>query len=218
MPPNLKCVAGIYLPEADEHFAEHLEKGPVFRGKPTYQLKKLEKAMEYVKRYRHAVDIGAHVGLWAMVLRSKFKTVTAFEPIEEHIACFEKNLESRDNVILHKIALGEEAGEVRMSPVSANSGNAHVSPRGRRKTEIKRLDDFSFQHLDFVKIDVEGFEVAVIKGGEKTLRHFKPVIVIEQKPGNAERFGYGQTEALELLKSWGAKEVWEKSGDHCLTW
>ena len=218
MEPKMKVVAGIYLPESDEHFADHLEGSPLYRGFATYQLKKYQRALEFVKGRRMAVDVGAHVGLWSMMMRHDFKAILAFEPMAEHIACYKKNLEGRSNVTLHEIALGAEAGEAKMSPTAANSGNAHINPRGRRKVEVKRLDDFNFNHLDFLKIDVEGFELDVLRGGEKTIRHFKPVCIVEQKPGNAERFGYGQTEAVSLLKSWGAKLYFEKGGDFCLGW
>lgn len=215
---KMKVVAGIHLPEADEHFAEHLENSPHYRGFATYQLRKYQKALEFVKGRRMAVDVGAHVGLWSMMMRHDFKAILAFEPMAEHIACFKMNLEGRSNVDLQEIALGAEAGELKMSPTSANSGNAHINPRGRRKVDVKRLDDFKFNHLDFLKIDVEGFELDVLKGGEKTVRHFRPVVIVEQKPGNAERFGYRQTEAVDLLKSWGARLRFEKGGDYCLSW
>ena len=52
-------VHGIYLPTGDTHFPDMIRKGPLFAGKGTYQLNKLEAAMPYVKDKRVAVDVGA---------------------------------------------------------------------------------------------------------------------------------------------------------------
>ena len=43
----------------------------------------------------------------------------------------------------------------------------------------KKLDDFSFDRIDILKIDVEGFELEVLKGSEKTIKRLKPKIILE---------------------------------------
>ena len=47
------------------------------------------------------------------------------------------------------------------------------------KIKTKRLDDYSFDRVDFLKIHVEGFEYEVLKGAESTINKFKPRIIIE---------------------------------------
>ncbi|TIU67562.1 MAG: hypothetical protein E5W13_31365, partial [Mesorhizobium sp.] len=78
---------------------------------------------------------------------------------------------------------------------------------------------FGLAGIDFLKIDVEGFEKPILEGGEQTIRREKPVIIIEQKPnGNAERYGRDRFAALDLLKAWGGKVKWEIGGDFLVEW
>ncbi len=82
---------------------------------------------------------------------------------------------------------------------------------------MRRLDSFGFEDVDFIKIDVEGFERAVIEGGERTIRTWRPNIVVEQK-GNEAAYGEPRDAALTLLKSWGMKPLEVLSGDWVMGW
>jgi FkbM family methyltransferase len=213
----MKMVHGIALPDGDTHFPAHLAKGPLFDGKGTYQLHKLKPAVEVCTRNRLAVDVGAHVGLWTRVLARMFDEVIAFEPVPEHIECFRKNTEHLSNVKLYPWAVGSRGnGGITIATVPGNSGNAHANVGGGPYVKCCQLDTMNLPPVDFLKIDVEGYELFVIEGGRDLIRRDKPVIVCEQKPGNAERYGLGQTDAVTLLCTWGYKVVWEKQGDYCL--
>lgn len=213
----MKEIRGIWFPDGDTHFAGQLAHNPLVAGRGTYQYRKYQAALPHVRGRIHAVDVGAHVGLWSRVMALDFEKVTAFEPVADHIACFERNIPDQ-RVQLHAVALAEKAGELRFAPVADNSGNAAVGDDGEA-VKARTLDSFRLRDVDLVKIDVEGFEVPVIIGGEKTLKREKPAIIVEQKPnGNAERYGRGQLDAVELLKSWGAVVVHEIGGDFLLVW
>ena len=93
-----KQVRGIWLPETEEHLIPHIERGPEFAGAGTYQLHKFQAAFPYIKNFRHAVDIGAHVGLWSRILARCFTRLTAFEPIENHRACLSKKRSSGERL------------------------------------------------------------------------------------------------------------------------
>lgn len=220
----MKEVAGIWLPESDEHFSGHLLKEPMLNGKGTYQWKKLIKGVDEVHpdNRKFAVDIGAHVGLWSRVLATMFQRVVAFEPHPDLYPCLARNLMEVDNVEQYEVGLSDKDGYLDMISPPSNSGNARVwneslRIKGLRRARVYALDNFPLDHkIDFMKIDVEGWELNVLKGAEKTIRRDKPVIVIEQKPGNAEVYGIARFAALELLNSWGFKVVWEKAGDYCV--
>lgn len=214
----MKSVCGIYLPDGDTHFAAHLENGPRFNGRGTYQFAKIERALQIVSGRRLALDIGAHVGLWSRVLAGNFDRVIAFEPVPEHIICFSHNLADCPNVTLHQSALGVEEGVLHLDPVADNSGNAHVSETGSVAAQVATLDNFAFTGVDLIKIDAEGFEDFIVRGGEETIRRERPAMVVEQKPGHAERYGLTQTAAVETLQSWGAEIAWVMAGDYGLIW
>ena len=54
-------------------------------------------------------------------------------------------------------------------------------------------------------------------GGVKTIKKFKPVIIVEQKPGHAQRYGLGEKEAVSYLKGLGYRLIKEISGDFILS-
>jgi len=207
----MKQVRGIWLPDEDTHFESHLLKNPWFHDKGTYQYSKLQAALPLVKRYNMAFDVGAHVGTWSRVLYHHFARVVAFEPVSEHVECLRLNA---PNVEVKPVAVGAHTGKCSLTITPANSGNCRVNGDGQ--THMIALDSLDCEHLDFLKIDVEGYEVEVLRGGEGIIRRTCPVIVIEQKPGNAEQFGFTQFQALDLLLSWGFTVAWHKSGDYCL--
>lgn len=223
---------GIWFADGEQHITTTMDReiqqkgAPLFDGAGTYQFRKWQKAYEKIKNFRHAVDIGAHVGLWSRYLVRNFSTVTAFEPIPQHRECYWLNINAADigRVSLIPFALGDQRGEVIFSVKNTNSGITHVVPEGAPvpvgavPAQIETLDSFGLDVVDFIKIDVEGFELNVLQGGEKTIRGFKPTIFLEQKPGNAERYGTEQLAAVKLLEAWGAIHQFEVGGDHCVRW
>jgi FkbM family methyltransferase len=209
----MKIVERIWLPDSDGHFQYHLERGERWHGRGTYQFVKIQLAMAHcpVGRRRAAIDVGAHVGLWSMVLSETFERVAAYEPVPGHIECFRRNLEERDNVTLYPLAVGANCCSVNIDlGDGVNSGNACVSDFGELMTTMTRLDDHcASDDVDFIKIDVEGFEREVVAGAERIIRTQKPALVVEQKHND---------DALKLLRDWGMKVAWHRSGDYCLTW
>lgn len=220
---------GLWFPDGDKNIIETMEsertnKGaPDFAGLPTFQFRKFAKAFELIKNFRVAVDVGGHVGLWSRVLAQLFSTVHAFEPIPAFAECFHRNVSSR-NVYLHGCALGELNGVVTLTTRVSNSGITHITPHdewhanGQVEAPLRMLDEFGLDDIDFLKIDVEGYERNVLLGGEQIIRKCKPCIIVEQKPGNAKRYGLPDIGAVTLLQKWGATYQWEFSGDFCLRW
>lgn len=223
----MKQVNGIWLPSTDNHLPTHfnLMINPLIDGKATYQWRKYVRAMTHVKHRGHAVDIGAQIGLWTRVMALDFERVTSFEPLPEHHECFELNV-TVPNVILHKVALSDGSGEFDLVSPAETTGNTHVMAVGEIADKSRvvtvsahPMDSFGLTDINFLKIDVEGYELPVVLGAERTIRKYKPVIIIEQKPnGNAERYGRKRLEALDTLKSWGGKVAWEISGDFLVEW
>jgi FkbM family methyltransferase len=218
-----KQVRGIWLPEAEEHLIAHIERGPDFAGAGTYQLWKLQAAFPYIKNFRHAVDIGAHVGLWSRILARCFARLTAFEPIEEHRACFKENVRPGQGceIDLQPFALAG-ADEVLCFAVSPEStGGTHVKLEddgGGPQVVARPLDSFALSQIDFLKIDCEGYEYFVLQGAEETVRRDRPCIVVEQKPGKGSMYGLDDKDAVKLLQSWGAELKFEIAGDFCFAW
>lgn len=215
---------GIWLPDGEKHFPDWMTKnGEMVDGRGTYQIRKLREAMDWVTHWRTAVDIGGHVGLWAMHLAPKFQHLHAFEPVPMFRQCFDKNVLAR-NVTLYSCALGSVNGKVRMKipelDGGLDTGGTHVDPVAESgDTMMRRLDEFELADVDFVKIDAEGFEHHIVEGAKDTLRRCQPCVIVEQKAHKlSANFGIKGTPAVTLLESMGAKVRKILSGDFILSW
>jgi FkbM family methyltransferase len=130
------------------------------------------------------LDIGANIGnhtvFFAKVLGAK---VLCFEPNPAVQAILKANVDLNnlgDRVEVHNIALGAEAGTGRVENENpSNLGMAKVV-RSDGGVRIARLDDIiKNEHVDLVKIDVEGMESDVLRGATATLHRCRPLLLIE---------------------------------------
>jgi hypothetical protein len=112
--------------------------------------------------------------------------------------------------------LGDREDFVNIRTAPTSSGDSWVDGAG--EIPMRRLDDFDLVDVDFIKVDVEGGELGVLKGSERTLKRWHPVCIIEQKPGHAQRFGLGERDAIPYMQSLGAKLRGELSGDFIFSW
>lgn len=234
-PPHAKLVGGVWLPDNEDHFADwmqHSKRARRVDGKLTYQYHKLEAALAHLPqtRRRLCVDVGGHVGLWSMWLAPAFAHVHAFEPVPLFADIFPWNV-GGGNVTLHRTALGARADTVEITVPDGQTGGAHISIGGKHPGNkyarggtsvyaglpMRTLDSFGFEHVDLIKIDVEGYERQVIEGGEHTIKACRPLIVIEQK-GNEVAYGQTRDEAAALLTAWGMRDRQVLSGDHIMDW
>jgi FkbM family methyltransferase len=131
-------------------------------------------ALEYVKRWRVCLDIGSNIGQWTRPLTKKFDSVTCFEPNPNFRECFKRNI-TETNVILWPYGLSDREHRAQQD------FNSTVLKQGEGDIQCRTLDSFGFNNLDFVKIDVDGFEVPLLEGARDTLTRNRPVINIEMK-------------------------------------
>jgi FkbM family methyltransferase len=135
--------------------------------------------------------------------------------------------------MLHRCALGEQSGRVRIKTrTPGSSGDTGVDPDAERSSlraavgaegtevEMRTLDEFALDNVDFIKADCEGYEVFVMHGAVDTLKRCKPAIIVEQKPetGLVARYKIGVTDAVKFLNSLGAQTRKVIQGDYILTW
>lgn len=212
----MKLHSGVWFPDHEQHMLEWCDKhGEIVDGKTTYQIKKLRAALEFAKDFRTCIDIGAHIGLWSMHLVKRFKMVQAFEPIAEHRDCFMRNV-PENNCVLHPLALGDAPGSVALTIPAGSSGGTHITGAG--EIEMRTLDSFGFENVDLIKIDVEGFERAVLEGAILTLRQWKPCVIVEQKQHIMQaNYGTSGRPAVEFLETIGYVQRKELGGDFILT-
>lgn len=212
----MKMVHNIALPDSEQHFVGTLSR--LHDEGKSFEYPALSKALHLLpqSRRRVAVDIGAHVGLWSIWLVKHFNFVHAFEPVDEYAEVFARNVAG--NRQLHRVALGEAYGAVAMREYPANTGQAHVDQGVDGDITMLALDSYGMKCIDLVKIDVEGYELQVVKGAERTLLENRPLLVIEQRGCEEVNFGRKRDEALEWLLELGMVELDREHYDYILGW
>ena len=142
-----------------------------------------------------AVDVGANVGALTIPMAHVAKKVYAFEPQSEIFKMLEKNVQSNglgEKVVLVQAACGEKEGKASMAlRQEGNWGSATVVEGD--EVDVVRLDSAIDEKVDLLKIDVEGFEVEVLRGAVGLLHDDIVVIAEADQPGPGKRL-------LEWLK------------------
>jgi FkbM family methyltransferase len=149
---------------------------------------RLDQEMRYLPELvgagRTAVDVGANVGLYTYALSRLCRRVEAFDPLAENAAAIRAFGSPR--VRVHQTALSSASGTRRLyfaragAVVDRGQGSLSATDRTDQvEVSVRRLDEFDFPQVSFMKIDVEGHELEVLKGGEATIRRWQPNLLIE---------------------------------------
>lgn len=218
----MKEVMGWWLPDADTYFAKTFEN----QGFVGFQQERLEEAITYHKKSMSsnliALDIGAHTGLWTRRLAEIFISVIAFEPDPETFACLQKNVGHLNNVTLVNAAVGDENCTVVMDTSYGveNTGGYFVQKKPGAEIQMITLDSYaiSAKLVSFVKIDVEGAEPLVLRGGQRLFQEAKPMVFMELKKGFTSRFSEPPRAAYNELVRMGARPVARWRADHLFSW
>lgn len=138
---------------------------------------------------RASLDIGANLGLHTYLLARHSRTVHAFEPNPIPLRILRKVADK--NVEVHPMAVSDRTGEADLTVWKSRKGwtsnGAHLDSRetDHRTVTLKvpctRLDDLVCGDIGFIKIDVEGHELAVLKGAEHTIHRHRPNVVLENE-------------------------------------
>ncbi len=149
------------------------------------------------------LECGGHHGLTAVVIAKWIGEpgkVYCFEPNPENIAIIDKNLEINGvkNVVVVPNAVGAADGKILISNSSSNSYILKGKEHNGLEVAVVKADDFIKFKPTVLKVDVEGFEVEVIKGAEELLKTF-PKLAIELHPDMIERYGSSVDELLSLI-------------------
>ena len=124
------------------------------------------------------VDIGANLGRHTVLLDSLAACVYAFEPNPRLLANLRRTVEGLQHTILHACALGEERGYVSLD-IPADHSMTKVGS-GAGECPMDRLDNL-VQSAALMKVDVEGYEASVFRGGSRLLNEpAAPVIIFEE--------------------------------------
>jgi FkbM family methyltransferase len=140
-------------------------------------------------------------------MAQRFGKVYAFEPADDCFTCLQKNIEDLPNVQIYKAAVGEKAGHCSVQDDErrvGNTGARYIRPNKRGEVPVVTLDELGFLACGLLKVDVEGFEHAVLVGAKKLITQHKPVIIMEcDKHFSMKRYGVPNDTAEQWLISRG---------------
>ena len=210
---------GWYFPDFETHFPKMLKKSVDKGLPPEYQIAVRRRSIELCSKRGTALDIGANVGLWGRDLVDNFAKVVAFEPVAVFRECLEKNVVG-NNFFISPLALGDHDTQATMIITEGNSGHSHLDPAtlGTGDVQVVKLDNLNIENVDYIKIDCEGYEYRVLQGAEQTVKRWRPIMVIEQKPHDTYSKDYGQFAAIALLESWGMIKLDQIRDDWIMGW
>lgn len=144
-----------------------------------------------------AIDVGANIGIYTLAMARQVGStgrVHAFEPYKENADLLGLNVVRNGYsgfVTLHRAAVADKAGTARLAINTHNAGMHRLAKEGSAEVETVCLDDlFAGQRVDFVKIDVEGAEVAVLRGMRGILAANPDIsLLVEYNRSGLEAFG-----------------------------
>lgn len=157
-----------------------------------------------------ALDIGANIGNHSLYFSDLFEEVFAFEPNPRTLALLKFNTEnicSKRNIKCFNFGLSDQNSELFFKPSKSNVGGSRIveGPHIGRDgdtflVEVKRADDIAELYdkkISLIKIDIEGHELAALKGAKSLIEKNNPVILFEQ---HASDFSEGISDVVDYLR------------------
>ena len=197
---KIEKVNDFWVPSNDVHIEQWKS------GAPFTQNKCLNKFIKYcesqTKKMKTVIDVGAWCGTWAKAIEPFAKKVIAFEPDKTHFECLQRNCTI--NCTPRMEAVGAQLQEV-----SLTEDNFTQAKRVNEKGNIKMitLDHMAYEDVDMIKIDVEGYEMEVLKGATKTLENVKYLMI--ELNNNTKKYGSSNIVVEKFIGDLGFKVLME---------
>jgi len=170
---------------------------------------------KFVERGMTVLDAGANIGAHTLRLAKlvgEDGKVIAFEPMSWAYAKLERNvsLNNFNNIVLEKCALSDVNLEGKLTYFQTSWHVGGVSAPNSKLAEpvnFITLDDYvranNIDNIDFIKMDVGGYEYKVIQGGVESIRKFFPIMIMQTGNTPLERSGDRLENLIDLLSSIG---------------
>lgn len=167
----------------------------------------MKRAYAFCKERRTVIQAGGNMGVWPWELSKVFKRVVTAEPDRECFALMQENLRGVRNVEMFPVALLEDFGSCVLNAEPTNRGAQWVQRQRDGAIQAVPIDDFAVDDCDLIYLDIEGAELAALKGARATILRTHPVIAIEDKQLSV-RFGTSKYDAEKwLANEFGYKVV-----------
>ena len=197
---------GTFIIFPNDAIAQHIKKGQKWED----HFSKV--VSEFIKPGDTVLDCGANFGYNSVVMGKKLQNqglLVAFEPQRLVHQQLNGNLILNNifNSITYNAALGDTNSIVTMKHVDynlpwVNIGDTSVG-EGGEEVQLYKLDDLGLEAANFIKLDVQGYELFVLQGAENLLKTYQPNLFIELEAHQLEKFNITTDQILEYLKNLG---------------
>lgn len=159
----------------------------------------------FVEKESIYIDVGVNIGYHSLAIHKETGcSVIGFEPNPTHFIIAAENCKNAP-IQLFNAALGSRKDTIMMTDVTiddaGNYGETKQDDTGTIEAQCLTLDSLNLPEISGMKIDVEGFELGVMKGAEKTIDKYRPVIFYEA-------LGLDWTGCFDFLSTKGYKQYW----------
>jgi FkbM family methyltransferase len=138
-------------------------------------VKVIELALDHCQRFRTAVQAGGSIGYWPRRMSECFARVITFEPETLIRECLVKNLSTHPNIEVRSEALGDHEGRCGLQ---LNGFGSHRIVDGDSIPMIS-IDSLGLNDLDFIQLDIEGYEIHALTGAIRTIADCRPLVQVE---------------------------------------
>ena len=189
---------GIWILSNDTHISKWVE----HECRLDFDVPEVSKQCSHIKPGDVVVDAGAFIGdntiAYARATHGiDTGRVIAFEPNPRAFACLTRNMAGLSHVECHNLGLSEKCASMEMA-LDPNVGASHL--KDGVGVKVITLDSLCLTRLNFMKMDVEGFELRALKGGEKTIMACRPKLWLEINEGALNRAGTSPEELRKWLE------------------
>lgn len=172
------------------------------------ELEEMAFVLHFLSKDDCFLDIGANAGAYAILAsQHSMCEVHAFEPHPKTFDILSRNIriqQNQRNIYLHNFALGDKDGTISFtSNLDTINHIALLSEKDVVDVEIKLLNSLKITRPTLIKIDVEGFEYNVLKGGTDVLIDSSLKVVIIELNGSGQRYGISDDTIDFMLREQG---------------
>ncbi|SCZ67245.1 FkbM family methyltransferase [Thiohalomonas denitrificans] len=192
----------------------------------SFEKKETEIVAKLVERGDVCIDVGANFGYYAILMSfavGERGMVYAFEPLPHTLDILKRNIDLNHsyNVNVDGRALDEASGtkEIFLPDIGiSGSFKLHRYKRSFNQFSVKTVsldeyvDENSISRVNFIKADIEGAELLMLKGARGVLKRFKPILFLEIQERSTKLFGYTPQQLIEMVLSQGYEIFWANEG------
>lgn len=215
--------------KVNSHLTALIQLPPGSLKKALYTPEQLEDLNFFLKRIKPGnsyMDVGANYGFFPLAIQNKLKgnvVIHCFEPTDNAFRVLtQNNYLNGGSWNCHKLAVGEEQKWIEIE--NNLGGFNHVSTQKSATTKPalcipldNYIEDNNISCIDFLKIDVEGFEWFVLQGAKRSFEKniFKNILLENQ--GHQKRFGVEHESYAVFFEKFGYIKSEEIPGHECWT-